>query len=143
METQGFYKKDVENNSILFAPDIVEGNNYVLRREDHADYTYPIDGWIWAEDIDSAMTKFVSNPDNIPDFTLSPEGFTLGASREDEAEFTKFTSLLQLAISQNKMSLTDYIKIKDSSGIAHPLTIERFFAIMVDYGMYCYVLRSM
>jgi len=143
MQTQGFYKKDTSNNTILFAPDIVEGNSYVLRSEEHESYTYPIDGWVWAETIDDAMIKFVGNPSAIPDFVVLPEGFSLGASREDEAEFTKFTTLLQLTIAQNKMTPANYVKIKDSSGVAHPITIERFFSLMVDYGMYCYTIRSL
>jgi len=65
--TAGFYKK--ENDTILYAPNIVEGDGYVLISQDKDTYEYPIDGWTWfdseeeakeffnLEDLDSKLTQ--------------------------------------------------------------------------------------
>lgn len=43
--TEGFYKIDGEE--LLYAPNIVEGNGFVLIKQDKNQYEYPIDGWKW------------------------------------------------------------------------------------------------
>ena len=43
--TSGFYKKD--NEELLYAPNIVEGNGFVLVSQDKDQYEYPVDGWYW------------------------------------------------------------------------------------------------
>jgi len=65
--TAGFYK--TENDTILYAPNIVEGDGYVLVAQDKDQYEYPIHGWTWfdseeeakeffnLEDLDSKLTQ--------------------------------------------------------------------------------------
>ena len=89
METQGFYKK--ENNTIIFGQTVTTPN-CVLIVEDKDKYTYPLDGWIWAEDIDDAMSKFSIEGNQPPSFYVEPEGFYLGTSIIDEIEFTIYCS---------------------------------------------------
>jgi hypothetical protein len=43
--TQGFYKLQEEN--LLYAPNIIEGDGYLLLAQDKDQYEYPIDGWYW------------------------------------------------------------------------------------------------
>lgn len=43
-DTSGFYKLD---GALLYASNAVYGPDYVLIREDRAEYTYPVHGWYW------------------------------------------------------------------------------------------------
>jgi hypothetical protein len=49
----GFYKKQ-EDNEMLYAPNIVEGNSYVLVAQNKDQYEYPVDGWTWFESEEEA-----------------------------------------------------------------------------------------
>ena len=51
--TQGFYKK--QNDELLYAPNIIEGNGYVLLAQDKDAYQYPVDGWSWFESAQDAI----------------------------------------------------------------------------------------
>ena len=53
MNNSGFYKK--EETQILYAPNNVDGPNYLLVIADKDEYDYPVDGWIYAESLDSAI----------------------------------------------------------------------------------------
>lgn len=53
--TAGFYKK--QEDIILYAPNIVEGDGYVLIAQDKDQYEYPIDGWSWFESEDIAILQ--------------------------------------------------------------------------------------
>lgn len=50
--TAGFYKK--ENDTLYYAPNIVEGDGYVLIAQDKDQYEYPIDGWNWFDSEEEA-----------------------------------------------------------------------------------------
>jgi hypothetical protein len=50
--TAGFYRK--ENDALLYAPNIVEGEGYVLVAQDKDTYEYPIDGWTWFDSEEEA-----------------------------------------------------------------------------------------
>ena len=54
--TSGFYKKD--NEELLYAPNIVEGNGFVLVAQDKDQYDYPVDGWVWFDSEDEAEEVF-------------------------------------------------------------------------------------
>jgi hypothetical protein len=49
-DTSGFYKQD-ENGVWLYAPNFVYAPNFELLRENKDNYTYPIDGWVWFDEI--------------------------------------------------------------------------------------------
>jgi hypothetical protein len=51
--TSGFYKRD-PGGILLFGRYFVLNANYHLKRDEHATYTYPIDGWSWYESEDEA-----------------------------------------------------------------------------------------
>jgi hypothetical protein len=55
--TSGFYKQD---NDILYAPNFVLGaySAYELRKETHQEHTYPIDGWYWFDNKETAYAFF-------------------------------------------------------------------------------------
>jgi len=53
MNNPGFYKK--EETEILYAPNIVDGPNYMLVVSDKDTYEYPIDGWVYADSFDGAI----------------------------------------------------------------------------------------
>jgi hypothetical protein len=47
VDTSGFYKFDEGQQLWFFGPNKVINENYVLERELHETYTYPVDGWSW------------------------------------------------------------------------------------------------
>jgi hypothetical protein len=55
MTTAGFYKNDGE---VLYAPTLVYNSDYTLNNDLKDTYTYPVDGWYWFEDIESAYSFF-------------------------------------------------------------------------------------
>lgn len=52
-----FYKK--EQQQILTAETVI-GNGFALIAEDAAQYTYPVEGWIYAADLDAAIAVFAN-----------------------------------------------------------------------------------
>lgn len=141
MNNAGFYKK--EETEILFAPNIVNGPNYMLVVSDKDTYEYPVDGWIYADSFDGAIAYFASAANgSIDPFNVQPENYKLSANREDEAEFSKLITLLSLALQQNKMLPSTEITIWDHVKQPRTIAVQRFLEIMVEYGMYCYTLRK-
>lgn len=141
MNTNGFYKKD--NQEILFAPNIVEGPDYILLIQNYTEYTYPVEGWIYATSLDDAIQRFAATPTVSPDFHLLPENIYLATGNEDEIEFNKLATLIGLAISQNQLSELTPLSIKDSSKNVHSIPAGRILEIIVQYGMFCYTLRNL
>lgn len=64
-DTSGFYKLDGE---LLFGPNYVLDARYALRREQHATYTYPVDGWYWFDSEAEARVFF-----KLPETTINKE----------------------------------------------------------------------
>lgn len=54
--TEGFYK--YINDQLFCAPNFVEGNGFLLLKQEKDQYTYPIDGWYWFDSEDEAKTFF-------------------------------------------------------------------------------------
>jgi hypothetical protein len=54
--TSGFYKKHSEE--LLYAPNIVEGNGFVLVAQDKDQYDYPVDGWTWFDSEEDATEYY-------------------------------------------------------------------------------------
>lgn len=52
----GFYK--LQDETLLFAPNYVEGNGYVLFSTELHEYELPIDGWYWFESEEQAKAFF-------------------------------------------------------------------------------------
>lgn len=141
MNTIGFYKK--EDNQILYAPNIVEGAGYLLLANEKDSYEYPVDGWVWANSLNDAITCFASLSNQvIQSFDVEPEGYKLAVSKEDETEFSKLITLLNLALQQNKILPSSEITIWDHVKQPHSISVERLLEVMVDYGLYCYQYRS-
>jgi hypothetical protein len=141
MSTEGFYKKN--ENEMLYAPNIVNGPDYLLISQDKETYTYPVDGWVWANSFDDAIVYFASqNNQSAQPFDVQPENYKLAVSKEDETEFSKLITLLNLALQQNKILLSSEITIWDHVKQGHSISVERFLEVMVDYGLYCYQHRS-
>lgn len=140
MNTQGFYKKQL--NEIIFGADLICGVNYMLLAQEHDKYDYPVDGWIWANNLDEAIQYFANNEIPIIDsFEVQPENFKLSANKDDEAEFSKLIVLLNIAIQQGRLTPASEITIWDHLKQPHIITVSRFLEIMVDYGLYCYSKR--
>jgi len=55
MSEAGFYKRDPDSGELLFAPNAVYGPGFTLLAEQHAEYTYPVDGWVWFESREAAV----------------------------------------------------------------------------------------
>lgn len=58
LDTSGFYKN--ENGMLLFG-NLVLNANYELRREEHEQHTYPIDGWYWFNSEEEAKAFLKTN----------------------------------------------------------------------------------
>lgn len=142
MNTRGFYKKTESNISF---GDIVYNSEYTLTLENKDDYTYPYDGWIYANSLDEAITIFANISENevIQNYAVPGENYSLATSRADETEFNKLITLLQLGISRGDITDDYIITIVDSDNNKHQMTVDRFFEIMVGYGMFCYQLRNL
>lgn len=75
-------------------------------------------------------------------YHVQPEDFYLSDEKSDETEFNKLITLCKLAIEQKQMSISNPISIRDINATTHIITIQRFFEIMVGYGMHCYANRN-
>jgi hypothetical protein len=58
MSEAGFYKRDPDGGELLFAPHAVYGPGFTLLAEQHAEYSYPVDGWVWFESAAEAAALF-------------------------------------------------------------------------------------
>jgi len=67
----GFYKND--NGNLLYGPNFVLNKDYELRKENKANYTYPVDGWCWFDDEDSAYVYFNLEKPKVPEDALPNE----------------------------------------------------------------------
>jgi len=54
MNEAGFYKRDPDGGELLFAPNAVYGPGFTLLADQHAEYSYPVDGWVWFESREAA-----------------------------------------------------------------------------------------
>jgi hypothetical protein len=142
MTSAGFFKK--ENNNILYAPDMIAGNGYLLLAAENDTYEYPVDGWIWANNLDEAMASFLAleTPQDVG-YLVQPEGFYLSTTKEDEVEFNKLITLVQLALNAGSITSDSLIKIKAQNNVVHEVTVTRFLEIMVGYGFFCYEKRGL
>lgn len=61
IDTSGLYKLD---GTLLYAPNFVLNVNYELRREMHAEYNYPTDGWVWCDSLAEAEALFNVKSEN-------------------------------------------------------------------------------
>lgn len=50
--TGGFYKQ--QDGELLYAPNYVEGNGFVLIKDESVKYQYPVDGWYWFDSLEEA-----------------------------------------------------------------------------------------
>lgn len=48
-----FFKKD--NDELLVSHTRVDGPGFSLDADTHGEHTYPVDGWYWFDDLDTAM----------------------------------------------------------------------------------------
>ncbi len=62
---EGFYKND--NGLLLWSADRVINENFELWKDKKDSYTYPVEGWIWADTEEEARTVF-----NLPLFEGNP-----------------------------------------------------------------------
>lgn len=56
MDTSGFYK--ISEGELLYAPNAVYNKDYELLRDNHTNYTYPVDGWTWFDSREEACIAF-------------------------------------------------------------------------------------
>jgi hypothetical protein len=136
MNDLGFYKKD--GTQILYAPNIVEGPNYMLTIEDKDNYSYPVDGWIYATSLDNAINIFagLQNGSGENCFEVIPEGFFLSTDDVSRNAFTQMTTLIQEALSLGFIDNNTLQTITDSQSRKQTLTTLRFRQIMIQYGFY-------
>ncbi len=53
--TAGFYKLD---GILLYGPNFVLNKDYELKKENHENYSYPLDGWYWFDNEEQAKQFF-------------------------------------------------------------------------------------
>ncbi len=56
MDTSGFYRLD--GDQLLCGPNFVYHRDYSLMRDNHTEYTYPVDGWYWFDSEQDARAHF-------------------------------------------------------------------------------------
>ena len=56
---EGFYKYLV--GQLLYAPSVVSGPGFDLRKDTRADHSYPTDGWYWFDSLEEACAHFQLN----------------------------------------------------------------------------------
>ena len=138
MNTAGFYKKD--DNQILTAMSIVEGPNYLLVIEDKDKYTYPIDGWYYANSLDDFIAKLaaIQNQPTVisSGYTVQPENIVLGLQDSDRNAFTQLLVLINQAQQLSMIDDNTPQIISDINNIKHTISTLRFKQIMVEYGFY-------
>lgn len=136
MQTQGFYKKD--GTQILFALNSIDGPNYSLNINNKDSYTYPVEGWVYADNLDAAINIFSGlqngSADNL--FKVVPENFSLSTDSVSRNAFTQMLSLIKEALDLGMITNDTTQTIKDADGSLQILTTLRFRQIMVAYGMY-------
>jgi len=54
--TAGFYK--LSEDTVLYAPNFVDAPSFLLTKETKDKFTYPMDGWYWFDDDDTAYSFF-------------------------------------------------------------------------------------
>jgi hypothetical protein len=60
MSTDGFYSVN-ENNELEYGPDLVQlPSGVVLLRDEHTQYTYPVEGWTWYDSCEEAQAQLIS-----------------------------------------------------------------------------------
>lgn len=52
----GFYKQESEATELLYEPKCVRTSDHTLLAKARHEYTYPVDGWIWFDNIESAYS---------------------------------------------------------------------------------------
>jgi len=57
-----FYKKE---NEQIISGEFVNTPNFILSEETKNDQSYPVDGWIWAESLDQAISLFLSITEQV------------------------------------------------------------------------------
>lgn len=72
----GFYKK--EGDGLLYGPNGIYTPTSSLLKENKDDYTYPIDGWYWFDDEDSAYSFFNIDIRNKPIDNIESESISTG-----------------------------------------------------------------
>lgn len=137
MNNSGFYKKD--ETQIVYAPNIVEGPNYMLTVEDKDNYSYPVDGWVYATSLDDAINIFAGLQNGLGEnlFEVLPEGFFLSTDDVSKNAFSQMITLIQEAMSLGFIDNNTPQTITDNQSRKQTLTTLRFRQIMVGYGMYC------
>lgn len=120
-------------------------NNYITNVSIAEDsYILPSDGsqMLESDAIKQGYEWDVQEENNSNTFLIQPENIRLATGRDDEAEFSKLTLLLNLNLQQGKVLNTTPIIIWDYNKQPHTITVSRFLEIIADYGMYCYMNRS-
>ena len=56
-DTSGFYK--AEDGVLLYAPNFVSGPSFELVRELHTTYSYPVEGWMWFNNEETAIAELL------------------------------------------------------------------------------------
>ncbi len=59
MNGPGFYKAVGDGQSVYFAPNSVTGPGFTLVAANEATYTYPVNGWTWFSDENTARAALV------------------------------------------------------------------------------------
>lgn len=59
----GFYKRN--GDELLHAPNSVHAPGFLLLAEDHATYTYPVEGWYWFDTLDAALDGLKSTQEEV------------------------------------------------------------------------------
>lgn len=68
MNGAGFYKSAGDGETVLYAPNSVTGPGFSLVAAQQATYTYPVNGWTWFTDENTARTALL-----LPTLSAPPQ----------------------------------------------------------------------
>jgi hypothetical protein len=69
-------------------------------------------------------------------FPVEPEGFSLKLADFDRSMFNQMLSLVREGLDLEQLTSETLVKIADTTGQLHEVTVQRFREIMLSYGFF-------
>ena len=108
-----FYKK---HNEELLVSEFVDGQDYMLSETSKDEYTYPIDGWSWFENLDAAISGISSGLDSsvISMAQCREQLIRLGLDDEVEAILASIPDPVKQKIYKSAWEYSTVVKIDNA-----------------------------
>lgn len=97
-----FYKR--QDEELLIAPNFVHAPDYSLTVENKDEYTYPVDGWYWFDNLDAAMSA-LTKPSSV--VSVSPRQIRQAMSRVPYGDVT-LREAVEVAVTSGNQDVKDW-----------------------------------